>query len=317
MHYLIISFLLGVIVMYGIFKRKHICKVLYRILQNYLKAIIYYDKIYKNTEVQVDLTAVKDTVYYIDNKTLKEEFERMKEKNLVLEKRLTELSDMVRHGEEKQISSMSRCLQLRQYEESVQCLHDKVDKLYKDQRTVTETIDDKLRRLVCEIASIKSCYYTSYSMFHDFEKKLTSIKSDTENSIRKCRSLKSWNETLERDVMKNTLNISALSLELASCHEFGSTRMPSPDNHGCSRPDTFGVSVVSNNKFSVPKPPDMNLVPTTPFPPPPPPAPKAARNMPKPMNTATGEKVYYRIPITTDILKSVVLKPPGERNRKH
>ncbi|XP_026814271.1 uncharacterized protein LOC113554571 isoform X2 [Rhopalosiphum maidis] len=219
---------------------------------------------------------------------------------------------------------MSRCLQLRQFEQSVQTLHEKIDKLYKDQRTATETIDDKLRRLVSEIASIKSYYYTSNTMFHDFEKKLTSIKNDTENSIRKCRSLKAWNETLERDVMKNTLSISALSLELASCHDFGSTRMPSPDNHGCSRPDTFGVSAVSNNKSLVPKPPDTNLVPTTPFPPPPPPAPKAApllpstaRNTPKPMNTVTGEKVYYRIPITTDILKSVVLKPPGERNRKH
>jgi len=53
--------------------------------------MINYDKIYKNTEVQGDLTAVNDTIY-IDNKILKEEFERMKEKNLVLEKTLTELS---------------------------------------------------------------------------------------------------------------------------------------------------------------------------------------------------------------------------------
>jgi hypothetical protein len=63
MHYLFISFLLGIIIVYGTFKRKHICIVLYRILQNYLKTIIYYDKIYKTTEVQVDLPAVKDTVY--------------------------------------------------------------------------------------------------------------------------------------------------------------------------------------------------------------------------------------------------------------
>jgi len=42
----------------------------------------------------VDLPAVKDTVYsvYIDNKILKEEFDRMIENNLVLEKRLTDLS---------------------------------------------------------------------------------------------------------------------------------------------------------------------------------------------------------------------------------
>ncbi|XP_060836348.1 uncharacterized proline-rich protein-like [Rhopalosiphum padi] len=154
--------------------------------------------------------------------------------------------------------------------------------------------------------------------------------------MRKCGSLKAWNETLERDVMKNTLNISALnhssqSLELASCHDFGSTRMPSPDNYCCSRPDTFGVSAVRNNKSSVPKPPDTYLVPTTPLSPPPPPPPptpppvpkappllsSTSRSTQKPMNTATGEKVYYRIPITTDILKSVVLKPAGERNRKH
>uniref|UniRef100_A0A2S2P887 Uncharacterized protein n=1 Tax=Schizaphis graminum TaxID=13262 RepID=A0A2S2P887_SCHGA len=210
----------------------------------------------------------------------------------------------------------------------MQTLHGKIDKLL-DQRTVTETIDDKLGSLVCEIASIKSCYCTSNTMFHDFGKKLTSIKSDTEKSIRKCESLKAWNETLEKDVMKNTLNISALnhssqSLELASCHDFGSTGMPSPDNHGCIQPDTFEVSAVNNNKSSVPKPPDTYLVPTTPLPPPPPPpAPKtpsllsSTANTQKPMNTATGEKVYYRIPITTDILISVVLKPPGERNRKN
>ena len=72
--------------------------------------------------------------------------------------------------------------QLRQYEESVQTLHEKIDKLL-DQRTVTETIDDKLRSLVCEIASMKSCYYTSNTMFHDFEKKLTSIKSNLHLTI--------------------------------------------------------------------------------------------------------------------------------------
>jgi hypothetical protein len=91
MYYLIISFLLGVIVMYGTFRRKYIRIVLYRSLQNYLKTINNYDKIYKNKEVQGDLTAVNDTIY-IDNKILKEEFVRMKEKNLVLEKTLTELS---------------------------------------------------------------------------------------------------------------------------------------------------------------------------------------------------------------------------------
>jgi len=64
--------------------KKYIRIVLYRILQNYLKTIIYYK--YKTTEVQVNLPAVKYAVSgYIDNKISKEEFERMKEKNLVLE----------------------------------------------------------------------------------------------------------------------------------------------------------------------------------------------------------------------------------------
>jgi len=67
----------------------------------------------------------------------------------------------------------------------------------------------------------------------------------------------------------------------------------------------------------------------SPSPPPPPPPPPMLKIIPSssdarsaPQKTqssspaSNAEKTYYRIPITTDILKSVVLKPPGERKLK-
>ncbi|XP_025200973.1 formin-like protein 3, partial [Melanaphis sacchari] len=240
-------------------------------------------------------------------------FEKMKENNLVLEKRLTELSDMVRLGEESEEKQMSKYLQ---------DIHDKIDEFSKYQQWVTEKVNEKLRIIGCDIETIKKYFENvSNTIFDDLEKNLISIKSNSEKSFSKYEALETWIQTLEKDVTKNNLSIIALdhsyqALELARSQNSGSASIFSPDY---SQPGAFvaAPSTVTYDKSPVPKPPGPYFVPPTPFcpppppPPPPPPAPKVSN-----ADKSSSQKVYHRIPITTEVLKSVVLKSPGERKLK-
>jgi len=91
--------------------------------------------------------------------------------------------------------------------------------------------------------------------------------------------------------------------------------------------------VLKNSADMVPKvqgspsPPLAQTVPIVQGPPPPPPVPFVQGTPPPPPMMAasnsvssgvgpnvTAQQTYRCIPITTELLKSVVLKPPGERN---
>jgi len=71
----------------------------------------------------------------------------------------------------------------KSYASSMQRLHDKIDKLSKDQQSITETVENKLRRLEREIVTIKNCHNMSNTMFHDLEIKLSSIKNNLHLTI--------------------------------------------------------------------------------------------------------------------------------------
>jgi len=81
--------------------------------------------------------------------------------------------------------------------------------------------------------------------------------------------------------------------------------------------------VLKNSADMVPKvqgpppPPPAPTVPIDQVPPPPPPMVPAGNSVSSGVGSnATAQKTYRCIPITTELLKSVVLKPPGERNIK-
>ncbi|XP_022162920.1 uncharacterized protein LOC111028540 [Myzus persicae] len=267
-----------------------------------------------------------------------EQFQKVIEINLPLENRLNELEEMIRRGDEKQkIQDLQNELSLS----TVQDLNNKVDtKLSNFQQSLIEKIDDELMTIGCDVKSIKHCYGMLNTSFHEMENKLISLESNSEKPIRKYNDIKTRIATLERDVMKNTshiigMNYSHRSLEWTRPQSFGSAGiMFSPDNRCYGEPAAFAAAKSYNDMLLTAKPgPSGAVLPPSPQAPPStsvfcqplspaPPAP-LSQNTPKKSDsvksssspTAKVEKVYGRIPITTEILKSVVLKPPGERKR--
>ncbi|XP_022164493.1 uncharacterized protein LOC111029684 [Myzus persicae] len=244
-----------------------------------------------------------------------EQFQKVIKINLQLENRLTELEEMIRRGDEKQkIQDLKSELPLS----TVQDLNNKVDtKLSNYQQSLMEKIDSEFMTIGCDVKSIKHCYGILNTSFHEMENKLISIG----------------------------MNYSHRSLEWTRPQSFGSTGMFPPDNR-CYGEPAAAPSYYDMAPMAKPGPSGAVLPPSPPAPPapsafvpPPPPAPPStsvfcqplppappaplSQNTPKKSDshksssssTAKVEKVYGRIPITTEILKSVVLKPPGERKR--
>lgn len=216
-----------------------------------------------------------------------------------------------------------------------------------------EKIDDEFMTIGCDVKSIKHCYGMLNTSFHEMENKLISLESNSEKPMRKYNDIKIRIATLERDVMKNTshivgMNYSHRSLEWTRPQSFGSAGMFPPDNRCYGEPAAFAAAssyydmppmakpgpsgTVSPPSPPAPSAPSAFVPPPPPAPPstsafcqPPPPAPPAplSQNTSKKSDseksssssTAKVEKMYGRIPITTEILKSVVLKPPAERKR--
>ncbi|XP_022168745.1 uncharacterized protein LOC111032650, partial [Myzus persicae] len=223
---------------------------------------------------------------------------------------------------------------------AVQDLDNKVDtKLSNYQRSLMEKIDDELKTIGCDVKSIKHCYGMLNTSFHEMENKLISLENNSEKPMRKYNDIKTRIAALERDVMKNSsqiigLNYSLRSLEWTRPQSFGSPGMFPPDNRCYNEQASFAAapSYYDMPPTAKPGPSGAVLPPSPPAPPstsvfcqPLPPAPPAplSQNIPKKSDsdksssssTAKGEQVYGRIPITTEILKSIVLKPPGERKR--
>ncbi|XP_022168750.1 uncharacterized protein LOC111032656 [Myzus persicae] len=147
------------------------------------------------------------------------------------------------------------------------------------------------------------------------------------------------------------MNYSHRSLEWTRPQSFGSAGMFPSDNRCYGEPAAFAAASSYYDMPPMAKPgptgPSGTVSPPSPpappapsaFVPPPPPAPPSTSAFCQPLppappaplsqntskksdsekssssSTAKVEKVYGRIPITTEILKSVVLKPPGERKR--
>ncbi|XP_022176706.1 formin-like protein 2 [Myzus persicae] len=271
-----------------------------------------------------------------------EQFQKMIEINLQLENRLTELEEMIRRGDENQKI------------QDLQDFNNKVDtKLSNYQQSLKEKIDDELMTIDHDVESIKCYYGMLNTSFHEMENKLISLESNSEKPMHKYNDIKTRIATLEREVMKNTshiigMNYSHRSLEWTRPQSFGSAGMLPPDNRCYGEPAAFAAAPSYYDMPPMAKPGQSGAVlppsPTAPptasaFVPPPPPAlpstsvfcqplPPAtpallSQNTPKKSDsdksssssTAKVEKVYGRIPITTEILQSVLLKPPGERKR--
>ncbi|XP_022177918.1 formin-like protein 2 [Myzus persicae] len=265
-----------------------------------------------------------------------EQFQKVIEINLQLENRLNELEEMIRRGDEKQKI------------QDLQDLNNKVDtKLSNYQQSLMEKIDDEFMTIGCDVKSIKHCYGMLNTRFHEMENKLISLESNSEKPMRKYNDIKTRIATLEKDVMKNTshiigMNYSHRSLEWTIPQSFGFAGMFPADNRCYGEPAAFAAAPSYDmHPMAKPGPSGAVLPPSPPAPPapsafvpPPPPAPPStsvfcqplpplSQNTPKKSDsdkssfssTAKVEKVYGRIPITTEILKSVVLKPPGERKR--
>lgn len=147
------------------------------------------------------------------------------------------------------------------------------------------------------------------------------------------------------DVMKNTSHVIGMdhsnrSMEWTRLQYLGSVGMfPPADNRSYGEPAAFAAAPTYYDIPPVPRPPAQYfLPPMTPYnpvvPPPAPPEPNAFLPKPPPMTpkktglvtgsdesssasviTPKVEKVYGQIPITAEMLKSVVLKPHDERKR--
>lgn len=149
------------------------------------------------------------------------------------------------------------------------------------------------------------------------------------------------------DVMKNTSHVIGMDHSNRSMESwtrlqyFGSAGMfPPADNRCYGEPPAFDAASSYYDMPPVPRPPAQYFSPPmTQFgpsaPPPAPPAPNVFLPKSPPMApkktglkvtgsdesssssviTPKVEKVYTQIPITTAMLKSVVLKPPGDRKR--
>ncbi|XP_015370215.1 PREDICTED: LOW QUALITY PROTEIN: arp2/3 complex-activating protein rickA-like [Diuraphis noxia] len=297
-----------------------------------------------NAGVQVNLQPA--TVF--DNID-KKEFQKVKEINLKLENRLTELEEMIKRSDEKQkIRDIQNELSLS----SVYDLNEKVDKLLNYQQSLKEIIDGKLVTIGYDVENIKHHCSMLNTIFHELENKLISLERNTENPMRKYSAIKTRIATLENDVMKNTSHIIGMdhshrSLEWTRLQYFGSAGIFPPDNRRNDDltsfvaapsyydmppvprsvaqyfpPATTTNSPVPPSAF-LPSPPPAPPMPSVIFQPPPPKTPKKSqlltgseKSSSSSVVTAKVEEMYGRIPITTEILKSVVLKPPGERKRQ-
>ncbi|XP_022180646.1 formin-like protein 3 [Myzus persicae] len=272
-----------------------------------------------------------------------EQFQKVIEINLQLENRLTELEEMIRRRDEKQkIQDLKSEFSLS----TVQDLNNEVDnKLSNLKQSLMEKIDDEFMTIGRDVKSVKHCYGMLNTSLHEMENKLISLESNSEKPIRKYNNIKTRIATLERDVMKNTshiigMNYSHRPLEWTGPQSFGSAGMLSSDNrcYGepaaafATAPSFYDMPPMAKPGQSVAVLPPSPPAPPAPsaFVPPPPPAPPSTSIICQPLPPAPPAPLSLNAPkksdldksqgiprilITTEILKSVVLKPPGERKR--
>ncbi|XP_025201077.1 cytokinesis protein sepA-like [Melanaphis sacchari] len=206
--------------------------------------------------------------------------------------------------------------------------------------------DEELKSLKLDMNTVNNNLNTMIANVNDLRIQMMFIEGNNKTSNSKIDKLKSRIRILEREVTNNSVNIIGMSYSYQSNQALPSTRLNlgatvslGENNFQCI-PTNIVMSPSSMTTMKSTSPPQVpNLPPPPPkvlnLPPPPPPTPISAVFGPPPPpppppvksslpltctenkeTTAKPDKttpIYYRIPITEEILKSVVLKPPGQR----
>ncbi|CAH1711580.1 unnamed protein product [Aphis gossypii] len=203
--------------------------------------------------------------------------------------------------------------------EIVQKLQNTVEK----QKFIVENKNncEDIQYLKLDMITVKNNLNKLITNIDDLRNKMMFIERTIEIRNNKFSKLKNRIGILEKEVTKNTTHI----IEMNYSYQ---TLMFTSMNFGAGRDVSSPLNTSTSSSASLNLPPPPTSPPPPPTPPPPPPPPSL------PLTTKTGietsrkvvhettantskaamktEKGYFRIPITEEILKSVVLKPPGQ-----
>ncbi|XP_050054409.1 formin-B-like isoform X1 [Aphis gossypii] len=224
---------------------------------------------------------------------------------------------------------------------------EKLQKTVENQTLIVEKKKncDDVQHLKLEMTNIKNSLNMLNTNFNDLKTKMMFIERTVETSNSKFGKLKNRIGIIEKEVTKNTTHLIEMNY---AYQRLSSTRMnfgtggivSSPLNKSTS--SSASTNLLSPPLPTPPPPPPSNSSPPPPPPPPstssptPPPPPPSTSSPPPPppppplmkkTNIPTSnrevqdtskaavktEKIYCRIPITEEVLRSVVLKPPGQR----
>ncbi|XP_060836416.1 formin-like protein 2 [Rhopalosiphum padi] len=217
--------------------------------------------------------------------------------------------------------------ELQHYEDTVQKLQstllkqqlmiEKKNKLYENEKDKQTSRELQLQRFEETVNKLQSTVEKQQIII---ETQKTFIERSYKTPNIKYEKLKNRIEILEREVTNNTTHIIAMNYSFTRQNLGTGAAVLMTSAPSCPLPPTPPITQVST---AYAPPPRSRPPPPPPPPPPPSPPPMTQVSTPyvRPPPTASPPaskaKVntvqQYRIPITTEILKSVILKPPGER----